>query len=93
MCMHEIGILSVAQIIDCLQISHHTFYQVLELWNTTGDVIWHTNSVCDHPRLLHFDDIDYLNHIIKHCLDWFLDELLSLLEMNCFISAHFTTIH
>src|SRR5271156_3721464 len=37
--------------------------------------------------------IDYLNHIIKHHPDWFLDELLSLLETNRFISAHLSTIH
>jgi len=91
--MHEHGILSVAQIIDCLQISRRTFYHVLELWHTTGDVIRHTNGVRGRPRILHFDDIDYLNRIIKHCPDWFLDELLSLLETNRFISAHFTTIH
>ena len=91
--MHELGILTVAQIIDCLQISRRTFYRVLQLWNSTGDVVQHTNSVCGHPRLLHFDDIDYLKHIIKHYPDWFLDELLSLLETSHFISAHFKTIH
>ena len=31
--------------------------------------------------------------IIRHRPDWFLDELLDLLETNCFISAHYTTIH
>ena len=93
MCIHKHGILSVAQIIDCLQISHRTFYRVLELWHTTGDIIQHTNGVHGHPRILHFDDIDYLNRIIKHHPDWFLDELLSLLKTNHFISAHFTTIH
>jgi len=91
--MHEHGILSVAQITDCLQISRRTFYRVLELWHTTGDVIRHTNGVRGRPRILHFDDIDYLNRIIKHRPDWFLDELLSLLQTNRFISAHFTTIH
>jgi transposase len=91
--MHEHGILSVAQITDCLQISRRTFYRVLELWHTTGDVVQHTNGVRGRPRILHFDDIDYLNRIIKHRPDWFLDELLSLLETNRFISAHFSTIH
>ena len=90
--MHELGILTVAQIIDCLQISRRTFYRVLQLWNSTGDVVQHTNSVRGHPRL-HFDDIDYLKHIIKHRPNWFLDELLSLLETSRFISAHFKTIH
>ena len=91
--MHEAGILSVAQIIDCLQISRRTFYRVLGLWINTGDVIQHTNGVRGRPRLLHFDDINYLIRIIKHRPDWFLDELLSLLETNRYISAHFTTIH
>src|SRR5271155_1876578 len=91
--MHEHEILSVAQITDCLQISRCTFYRVLELWHTTGDVIRHTNGVCCHPRILHLDNIDYLNCIIKHRPDWFLDKLLSLLETNRFISAHFSTIH
>jgi transposase len=91
--MHEHGILSVAQITDCLQISRRTFYRVLELWHTTGDVVWHTNGVRGRPRILHCDDINYLNCIINHRPDWFLDELLSLLETNHFISAHFSTIH
>jgi hypothetical protein len=47
--MHELGILTVAQIIDCLQISHRMFYRVQEFWNTTGDVIQHTNGVCGRP--------------------------------------------
>jgi transposase len=91
--MHEHVILSVTQITDCLQISHCTFYHVLELWHTTGDVVQHTSGVHGRPRILHCDDIDYLNHIIKHHPDWFLDKLLSLLETNCFIFAHFLTIH
>ncbi|KZT24285.1 hypothetical protein NEOLEDRAFT_1032120, partial [Neolentinus lepideus HHB14362 ss-1] len=43
--------------------------------------------------LLHHDDVQYLLELVKHRPDWFLDELLSLLEMNRFISVHFTTIH
>jgi len=82
--MHKLGILSVAQLIDCLQILHYTFYRVLELWITTGDVVWHTNGVHGHPRLCHFYDIYYLNHIIKHHPDWFLEKLLTLLETNHF---------
>jgi hypothetical protein len=45
------------------------------------------------PRILHFSDVDYLKTLIQHRPDWFLDELLYLSESNCFISAHFTTIH
>jgi len=53
----------------------------------------HTNGVRGRPRLLHFDDIDYLRQIIRARPDWFLDELLELLETNRFISAHYSTIH
>jgi transposase len=91
--MHNQDILPVFAIIDCLQISQRTFYRILDLWVTTGDVVHHTNGVHGRPRILHFDDIDYLRRIIRHRPDWFLDELLDLLETNRFISAHFTTIH
>jgi transposase len=85
--MYDQEILPVGAIINCLQISRRTFYRILDLWITTGDV------VRGRPRILHFDDIDYLRRIIRHRPDWFLDELLDLLETNRFISAHFTTIH
>ena len=91
--MHDQGILPMHTIIDCLQISRRTFYYILELWNTTGDVVHHTNGIRGRPRILHSDDIDYLRRIIRHRPDWFLDELLGLLETNRFISAHFITIH
>ena len=45
------------------------------------------------PRFLHFSDVEYLKRLILHQPDWFLDELLYLLESNRFISVHFTTIH
>ena len=37
--MHNQGILPVHTIIKCLRISRRTFYYILELWITTGDVI------------------------------------------------------
>ncbi|KZT00860.1 uncharacterized protein LAESUDRAFT_665107, partial [Laetiporus sulphureus 93-53] len=45
------------------------------------------------PCKLHFDDLHYLLRLIQHCLCWFLDEQLHLLEHNRFLSVHFTTIH
>jgi hypothetical protein len=42
--------------------------------------------------ILHFSDVDYIKRLIQHRPNWFLDELLYLLETNCFVSAHFTTI-
>ena len=91
--MHDQGILSVPDIIDCLQIGCHTCCQVLDPWRTTGNVMQHTNRVHSWPHLLHFDDIDYLQQIIRAHPDWFLNELLELLETNCFILAHYLTIH
>jgi transposase len=90
--MHEQNILSVASIIDCLQISRSTFYRVLDLWNTTGNVVRHTNGVRGRPRIFNFEDIVYLKRIIKHRPDWFLDELQYLLQTSRFVSANFSTI-
>jgi len=47
--MHDQHILSVGEILDCLQISRRTFYRVLGLWRTTGDVVHHTFGVCGRP--------------------------------------------
>ncbi|KAF8225221.1 hypothetical protein L208DRAFT_1408832 [Tricholoma matsutake] len=71
--LHERALLPLEDILDCLRISHHTFYHIL--------------------LHLHFDNIEYLKRLISHHPDWFLDELQYLLATNCFISAHYTTIH
>jgi len=92
-CFHQHNLLPLDNILDCLQISESTFYCVLRLWNETGDVVRHTFGIRGRPRILHFNDIDYLKRLIRHRPDWFLDELLHLLQTNRFISAHFTTIH
>jgi hypothetical protein len=74
--------------------SESTLYHVPSLWNTTGDVVrLNFDTIRGRPRTLHFDDVDYLKRLVKARPDWFLDELLSLLETNRFISAHYTTIH
>ena len=80
-------------ILDCLKISESTFYRVLSLWNTTGDVVRHTFGIRGRPRVLHFNDVDYLKRLVKARPDWFLDRLLSLLETYRFILTHYTTIH
>ena len=91
--LYEGDHLPLDDILDCLRMSKSTFYRVLSLWNTTGDVVQHTFGIRGRPRILHFDDVDYLKRLVKARPDWFLDELLSLLETNRFISAHYTTIH
>jgi len=91
--LYEQGLLPLADIIDCLQISRRTFYRVLELWHSTGDVVHQTSGVHGRPQLLHFDNIDYLKRIVNAHPDWFLDELLFLLQTNRFISVNYITIH
>lgn len=92
--LHENGILPLSDILACVGFSEHTFYRVLKLWKETGNVVSHWHSNCKGwPRLLHYDDIQYLLQLIQHRPDWFLDELLNLLKHNCFISSHYTTIH
>ena len=91
--LYERNLLPLVDILDCLQMSESTFYRVLNLWNNTGDVVRHTFGICSCPRILHFDDVHYLKQLVKACPDWFLDELLFLLETNRFISAHYTTVH
>jgi hypothetical protein len=58
-----------------------------------GDVIQHTHGVHGCPCILHCDDVSYLIRLVHHHPEWFLDELLRLLDTNCFISVHYTTIH
>lgn len=91
--LHEQALLPLSDILDCLGMSRRTFYRILQLWRTTGDVVRHTVGIQGRPRIMHLDDIDYLKRLICHRPDWFLDELQHLLMTNRFISAHFTTIH
>jgi transposase len=92
--LHESGILPLPDILACVGFSECPFYRVLKLWKETGDIVPHQHG--NHkgrPCLLHCDDIQYLLWLIRHRPDWFLDELLNLLEHNHFISSHYTTIH
>ena len=41
--------LPLDDILDCLKMSESTFYRVLSLWNTTGDVVWHTFGIRGRP--------------------------------------------
>jgi len=91
--LYECDLLPLMDILDCLRMSEWTFYWVLSLWNNTGDVVQHTFGICEHPCILNFDNVDHLKQLVKACPDWFLDELLFLLETNWFISAHYTMIH
>lgn len=91
--LYEQDLLPLVDILDCLRLSKRTFYRILDLWVRTGDVIPRTFGIRGRPRILCFDDIDYLKRLIRHRPDWFLDELAFLLQTNRFISAHYTTVH
>ncbi|KIM37116.1 hypothetical protein M413DRAFT_50580, partial [Hebeloma cylindrosporum] len=92
--LYEQDLLPLSNILECVGFGKRTFYRILSLWNNTGDVVRHKFAPpVGRPRLLHFDDIQYLLRLIQHRPDWFLDELLELLRTNRFISAHYVTIH
>jgi transposase len=92
--LHENGILPLPDILACVGFSESTFYRILRLWRETGEVVSHRHgNKAGHPRILHFDDVQYLLRLVQHRPDWFLDELLNLLKRNRFVSVHYTTIH
>jgi transposase len=92
--LYEHNLIPLDDILDCVGFSERTFYRILKLWRTTGDVIKHTYGLCasGRPRLLVFDDLQYLLRLVCHRPDWFLDELADHLRENRFISVHYTTI-
>ena len=91
--LYEHQLLSLDDILDCCGFSERTFYRILKLWRETGDVINARQSLQGRLRLLDHDDIQYLLQLIHQNPDYFLDELLYLLETNRFISTHYVTIH
>lgn len=91
--LYELNILSLRDILDACGFSCRTFYRVLKLWRTTGNVIAYPTGIQGRRRILDREDIDYLLELIRATPDLFVDELLTLLEKNQFISVHYTTIH
>jgi len=91
--LYERNLLGLSDILDTCGFSRRTFYRVLKLWRTTGDVVSHPTSIRGQKRLLDREDLDYLLELIHATPDLFVDELLTLLEKNWFISVHYTTIY
>ena len=69
-----------------------TFYRIWKLWQETGNVVSRRNT-SHQTCLLDGSNIQYLNQLTEENPDYSLDELLSLLKTNCFISVHYTTIY
>ena len=91
--LYEKNLLSLDDILDCCGLSERTFWRVCKLYQETGDVEPPTCTTRGQPKKLHFDDVTYLLALVHQRPDWFLDELLNLLDTNRFISVHYTTIH
>ena len=93
--LFERDLIPLHDILFCCHMSERTFYRVLKLWRSTGDVVINqaTSLILGRPRRLERDDVQYLLQLVKGNPDFFLDELLDLLKTNRFISIHFTTIH
>ncbi|KAG2335586.1 hypothetical protein BDR05DRAFT_898151 [Suillus weaverae] len=91
--LHEWGILTTHEILECVGFSRRTFLQVCKLYRETGDVIKPHSEYISRPRALNIEDVVYLTELIQHRPDWFLDELAGLMQQNCFISLHYITIH
>lgn len=92
--LYEREILPLDDILDIMTFSRRTFFRILRLWRSTGDVVMHRfGTIKGRPRLLNFDDIHYILQLVRLRPDWFLDELLDLLKTNCYISVHYVTIH
>ena len=92
--LYERELLPMEDILDCCRISRRTFYRILKLWRTTGDVVNHTYYAgCrGNHRVLVTDDVQYLLRLVRHRPDWFQDELADHLLENRFISVHYSTI-
>lgn len=90
--LYENGLLDLEDILDCVGFSERTFYRTLACWRETGDVVPHKfGSFAGRPRLLLYDDVDYLLCLVRHRPDYF-DEMKELLQENRFISVHYSTI-
>ena len=91
--LYEKDLIPLDNILDCVGFSERNFYQILNLWRATGEVIKHSYGLWGRSRHLVFDDVQYFLWLVHHRPDWFLDELADLLTENRFIAVHFTTIH
>ncbi|KAJ7235689.1 hypothetical protein C8J57DRAFT_1088785 [Mycena rebaudengoi] len=90
--LFEKDILPLPEILEIVGFSEATFWRVRKLWRETGYVTTPKCTTSGRRRLLHHEDINYILRLVNLRPDWFLNELLHLLETNRFISVHFTTI-
>ncbi|OAX44088.1 hypothetical protein K503DRAFT_765257 [Rhizopogon vinicolor AM-OR11-026] len=53
--------------IDCVNFSESTFWRTLKLWRetSTDDVVTRSCATRGRPRLLYYNDVDYLVRLIE----------------------------
>ena len=91
--IYENNLMELDDILAFLNMSESMFFHTLQLYRETGNVEHPKSTTRSRPHKLHFDDLTYITAVINHHPDWFLDELLGLLDTNRFIAVHFTTIY
>jgi transposase len=91
--LYNRNLLELEDILDCCEFSQSTFFRSLRLWRETGSVTKPSSLLRGRPRVLASEDLQYILQLVRARPDWFLDELLGLLNRNRFISVHFKTIH
>ncbi|KAJ7315000.1 hypothetical protein DFH08DRAFT_917765 [Mycena albidolilacea] len=84
--LFERDILPLANILDIVGFSESMFWRTRKLWRETGWVEKPKSTTSGRRRLLHRDDLDYILNLVRARPDWFLDELLHLLQHNQHIS-------
>jgi len=62
--LYEQGYLLLKAILACVGFSRSTFFRMLNLWRTTGDVE-RKSTRTGRPRLVHHDDVDYLILLVQ----------------------------
>ncbi|KIK14883.1 hypothetical protein PISMIDRAFT_116270 [Pisolithus microcarpus 441] len=92
--LYKHGLVDFLDILEVCDMSSCTFYQILKLWQETGDVMKPLDkNKWGWPCLLDCEDIEYLVQLICQKPNYFLNELLHLLQTNHFVSIHFSVIH
>ncbi|KAG2055022.1 hypothetical protein BDR06DRAFT_1046708 [Suillus hirtellus] len=78
--LHERGILTAREILECVGFSRRTFLQICKLYRETGDIVKPRSEYIGRPRALNIEDVAYLTELVQHRPDWFLDELAGLVQ-------------
>jgi transposase len=87
------NVLNIPTICHSLGFSESTFWRILALYRETGSTVCtRATKQLGGPQILFHEDIEYLLALTKANPSFFLNELLSLAQNNCYISVHFSTI-